>query len=77
MDHLQKAREVATGIATKTKTETPAINQCRVWRDRNYTVALVNDEHIGIAKRNPGEDRFKLITGESFAISRAVKKIFK
>jgi len=52
----------------------PDITGLRTFRQRNYTVVLLNDEVIGVAKRHK-KDKINFNSGLNLAIYRAVKRI--
>jgi hypothetical protein len=70
------ARNTAKNLAQKYGTPVPTVRSCKVWEDGNFTVALINGKFVGVAKRNPKMDRPNRLTGYSFAIARAIKKMF-
>lgn len=52
----------------------PQITSLRTFRQGNYTVVLVNDEFIGVSKRNKS-DKFNQNTGLRKALYRAVRRL--
>ena len=52
----------------------PQITALRTFRQGNYTVVLLNDEFIGVSKRNK-VDKFNQNTGLRKALYRAVRRL--
>ena len=49
------------------------IFKCTVFQDGPFTVAVINDDYVGVAKRNPNDKKSNTKTGVGYALSRAVR----
>jgi len=65
---LKKRRTSSDGVVV------PQITSLRSFRQGNYTVVLLNDEFIGVSKRNKS-DKFNQNTGLRKALYRAVRRL--
>jgi hypothetical protein len=54
-DNVSQARWMAQTMAERAGTETPVINQVRVFVDGNMTIAIINDKITGWSKFNPND----------------------
>jgi len=74
---LQEAKTIQSHLTEKLTKDGNSITsllieQVRVFRQGNYTVVLVNNEVIGVSKRNK-KDKYNVNTGVRKALYRAVK----
>ena len=84
MNALEQARVTLNNLSKKTTVTATSlvsedvINSCLVFRQGNFTAALINGAYLGIAKRNCKEDpKGRKLTGDCYAISRAVHALIE
>jgi len=65
---LKEQRDSTDGVTV------PQISGLRTFRQGNYTVVLLNDQFVGVSKRNKA-DKFNQNTGVRKALYRAVRRL--
>lgn len=80
MRHSELAEDILHQVVKKYRpgaADAWEIEDCKIYRQGNFTVALVNGEYVGVTKRNAGDDQHNPNTGRCTAITRAVKSMLK
>lgn len=77
MKPIERAREALNNLIEKDGLDpkkAPAIRNVKLFYQENFTGALVNGKYLGMAKRHNGDQK-RTVTGECYAISRAVHSL--